>query len=160
MKEIAYVDESNGVVRAFDKNHHILVERAGDLVGYTSTTVSIDDGYAIQVYRAEGGILRSLPSKRNSFSSRKPDSNVNKSDESNSLDSSRRSSRERPTGSGGDALSGGDVLFLFRMGIVAVPVFILLISIVGFSSLFVSLVIAPLVSTGLGMWFAVWWESR
>lgn len=154
MKEIAYVDESNGVVRAFDKNHHILVERAGDLVGYTSTTVSIDDGYAIQVYRAEGGILRSLPSKRNSFSSRKSDSNVNKSDESNSLDSSRRSSRERPTG------SGGDVLLLFRIGIVAVPVFILLISIVGFSSIFVSLVIVPLVSVGLGMWFAVWWESR
>ena len=53
-KKIAMAQQENGFVRFYDENGSILFSLPGELVSYTSSTVSIKDGSFIRVYDANG----------------------------------------------------------------------------------------------------------
>ena len=46
--------QEGGFVRVYDENGSILFSIGGELVGYTSSTVSIKDGSFIRVYDSNG----------------------------------------------------------------------------------------------------------
>ena len=52
---ISFAKQDGGVVFVYDENNHILFSRAGELAGYTSTTVSFKiNNNMIQVYDEKG----------------------------------------------------------------------------------------------------------
>ncbi len=55
-KQIGMAQQEGGFVRVYDENGSILFSIGGELVGYTSSTVSIKEGNFIHVYDANGSI--------------------------------------------------------------------------------------------------------
>lgn len=53
-KQIGMAMQEGGFVRVYDENGSILFSLPGELVGYTSSTVSIKDGSFIRVYDSTG----------------------------------------------------------------------------------------------------------
>ena len=53
-QKIGMAQQESGFVRVYDENGSILFSIGGELVGYTSTTVSIKDGRFIRVYDSNG----------------------------------------------------------------------------------------------------------
>ena len=53
-QKIGLALQEGGFVRVYDENGSILFSLPGELVGYTSSTVSIKDGSFIRVYDSNG----------------------------------------------------------------------------------------------------------
>lgn len=65
MPSIAYVKQQGKMVYAFDENHRSLGCFGGKLVTYTNSTVTVDNGYEVEVRDLNGRILHSEISESN-----------------------------------------------------------------------------------------------